>query len=327
MPDEHKRKKRRILFCGLVLTLLLIVFGGEEIQAKTFTIGIVTSVSIHKSTVEGFKAGMAQHGYVGDKNIKYIYNGLLGSDTQAIDAEIKGLMAQDIDLLVSVGTLPSVRAKDLVEPDIPIVFSAFATPVERGIVKSIRNPGGNVTGVRLVNHIPKALEWLIMIAPGANKVYVPYSPEDEATRVYLEGLVETASLLGIKMELHQVYSVEEAVTAIETLRGDIDAVFRIPSPTLDPRNEELSRASIERGIPIGASLPLDESVLMTYGSDFFETGKQTARLVHQVLEGIKPADLPVETAESFLTINLRTAEKIGLEIPNDILIYANKIIR
>ncbi|MBN1627861.1 MAG: hypothetical protein JW944_15180 [Deltaproteobacteria bacterium] len=124
-----------------------------------------------------------------------------------------------------------------------------------------------------------------------------------------------------------VDSFEEAVAAIETLPEDIDFIYRIPSPTLDAENNEISRAAIKRRIPIGASLPQDESILMTFASDRFETGRQAARLAHQIRMGVKPSELPVETAEAFLTINLSTAEKIGLELPANILLQAKKIIR
>jgi len=75
-----------------------------------------------------------------------------------------------------------------------------------------------------------------------------------------------------------------------------------------------------------ATLPLAKSVLITFASDFNETGKTAARLAHQIRIGIKPADIPFETAEVFLTVNAKTAEKIGVHIPDEILIQAHKII-
>jgi ABC-type uncharacterized transport system substrate-binding protein len=160
-----------------------------------------------------------------------------------------------------------------------------------------------------------------------DKVYVPYNPNDEPSTAALDGMNIAASRMGIELVLDEVYSVEEAVVAIERLPGDIDAIFRIPSPTLDQRNHDLSQAAIKRKLPICASLPLDESVLLTLATDLSEMGKQAARLADQIFQGIKPADLPVETGEVFLTINLRTAETIGLYIPDEILVQANTIIR
>jgi ABC-type uncharacterized transport system substrate-binding protein len=78
---------------------------------------------------------------------------------------------------------------------------------------------------------------------------------------------------------------------------------------------------------MGAGLPLDEAVLITLATEFFETGKQTARLAHQIRQGAKLADLPVETAEIFSAINLKTAEAIGLDIPDEVLLQADIIVR
>jgi putative ABC transport system substrate-binding protein len=127
--------------------------------------------------------------------------------------------------------------------------------------------------------------------------------------------------------LDEVHSVEEAVAAIESLPEDVDAIFRIPSPTLDPKNNELSQTAIKRGLPMGTGLPLGESVLLTLATNLFEMGKQAARLADQICQGTKPADLPVETGEIFMTINLKTAETIELDISNEILLQADTIIR
>ena len=96
---------------------------------------------------------------------------------------------------------------------------------------------------------------------------------------------------------------------------------------LDPRNNELSQAAIARGLPMGSTVPLDEAVLITLGADFFGMGTQGARLVHQVLQGTEPADLPVETGEFLIAINLKTAEEIGIDIPDEILEQADTVIR
>lgn len=107
---------------------------------------------------------------------------------------------------------------------------------------------------------------------------------------------------------------------------DIDAILRIPTPSLYP-NDELSQAAINQGLPMGASLSLDEAVLITLTGDLFGHGRQVARLSHQVLEGIKPTELPVETGEFIFTVNLITAETIGFDIPDEFLRQVDTIIR
>ena len=295
---------------------------------KPYTIGIISYVSVHAPVIEGFKAGMTSLGYREGEDIIYIDNGPVEPTPQDVDAEIKKLLEQNIDLLFSVGNLATLRAKHAAEgTTIPIVFGAIAHPIEERFVESISHPGGKLTGTQTSGQGPKALEWLVTILPDARKVYVPYNPRDEASVIQLNGLDKAPLQLGIELVFDEIASVEEAVAAIENLPDDIDAIFRIPSPTLDPRNAELSQTAITRRLPMSASLPLDKAVLLTLAVDFFEAGKQTARLAHQIRQGEKPADLPVETAEIFLTINLKTAEEIGLDIPDEILLQADTIIR
>jgi putative ABC transport system substrate-binding protein len=166
-----------------------------------------------------------------------------------------------------------------------------------------------------------------LIIPGLKTIYLPYNPEDEVSIVSLSGLDELASKLGISLIYHKVHSSEEAIAGIKRLSGEGNAVYMIPSPTLNSRGRELSQAAIDQGIPMCASVPLDKDVLITLATDLYTMGKQTARLAHQIFQGVKPSDIPFETSELNLTINLKTAEKIGVKVPNDVLAQATNIIR
>jgi len=297
-------------------------------SAKILTIGIVNILPSHAAIVEGFKAGMTELGYVEGKDVKYIYNGVVKIDDRVMYDEARKLLSLHADMLLTVANGPAVQAKKAVAgTDIPVVAAAIGKVIEIGLVKDLKHPDGNLTGVRTADSAPKALEWLIAITPNARKIYLPYNPDEEVSVVNISGLNEIASKMGVELVLGKVHSVEEAVDAIENLPKDIDAIFRIPSGLLAPRNSELSKAAIRKGLPMGSSLPLDESVLITFGSEPFEIGRQTARLARQIHQGTKPADLPVETSDVFLTVNLKTAEKIGIKIPDNVLMQAKKIIR
>jgi putative ABC transport system substrate-binding protein len=328
MPEKIKSQKMINIIMVVILGLLLINFGGCKNKEKLFTVGIGIHASVHLPVFEGFKEGMAESGYVEGKNIRYIYDGILGSDQAVVDAEIKKLLSQNVDLLLTTGNHVSLRAKKAVEgTDIPIIIGASSNPVEEGLVESLTHPNGNVTGIRVADTMPKLMELLVLINPNTKKIYLPYNPDDKNSAAFLESLNKAASQLGVKLVSQEVHSAEEAVAAIESLPKDIGAIFIIPSPTLDASNSKLSQAAIKRGLPMGSALPLDESVLLTLTTDFFETGKQAARLADQIRRGIKPKELPMVNAETILTVNLKTAEKIGIKIPDEILIKANKIIR
>jgi putative ABC transport system substrate-binding protein len=328
MDDLSKLMKRTGIVWGIMLFLLLTFAGTGQAMAKLFTIGVVNSVPVLSQALEGFKAGMAELGYVEGKDVKYIYHGLIEDNQKIIDAEIKDLLSRDIDMLLTVGNPAALRAKKAVEgTGMPVLVSSFHKPIESGLISSMPHPGGNITGVAGLDRASKALEWLKIIIPGLKKVYLPYNPDDAVSVVSISGLDKAAAKLGIELVLQKVHSVKEAVAAIESLPKDVKAIFRIPSPTLDPRNSELSQAAIKRGLPMGAVLQLDKEVLITLATDMYDIGKQTARLADQIRLGAKPADLPFETSDVFLTINLKTAEKIGLAIPYNVLAQAKTIIR
>ncbi len=323
------KSRHKDVVSGLFTFLLLFGMAGPgKAMDKVFTIGVLNDVPILSDVLTGFKAGMTELGYVEGKNIRYLYKGPIEDDQKVIDAEIRRLLSQDIDIFLTLGINTTVLAKKAAEyPGIPVLMCPALMPVESGLIESMTHPGGNITGVAAADTAPKTLEWLKMVVPGLKKIYLPYNPDEEESILGLTGLDKVASQLGIELIHHRVHSVEEAVTAIMELPDDVKAVLRVPSPTLDARNCELTQAAIRRGIPVGARLQLDKDVLFTFASDLNDIGRQTARLAHQIRQGVKAGDLPVEMSEVFLIVNLKTAEKLGLYIPNDILAQAKIIIR
>ncbi len=313
---------------AVALSFLLMTINACKAPENIFTIGVITSTSTGNTAYEGFLAGMTHAGYVEGRNISYILKDVNEEDEQDVDSRIRELLGQDIDLLVAFGRQGSFRAKELTKgTDMPVLFCGNAWPVEDGLVESINHPGGNITGVKPANSIAKSLEWLKYIVPGLRKVWVPYNPDENLSVAELPALEKAASQLGIELVLAEIRSIKEAVAAIETLPEEINAIFSVPTSVIDPKNAEISQAAIKRRIPVGASIQMDDAVLITLTNDFYNAGEKTAWLAQQIHKGIKPADLPVETSEVKLIINLRTAEEIGLNIPDDMLGLATTIIR
>jgi putative ABC transport system substrate-binding protein len=312
---------------GAILVFLLATGTPVQVSAEIFTIGIINHVAIHTPAINGFKAGMAELGYVEGRDVNFIYNGIVEGIPGKIDAEIRNILAQDVDLFFTAGNMATLRVKMAVEGRLPVLFASGSQPVKDGLVRSLNRPGWNLTGTRVPETAPKLLEWLLKIDPDTRRVFLPFNPDDEVSVIVLNGIKDKVARLGIELVLRELSSVEAAKDAILQLPEDIDAILRIPSPTLDARNRELSRVAIDRRLPMVASLPLDKEVFLTCGADFFEAGRQNARLAHLIIRGASPADLPVETTDPALTINLITADKIGIYVPDAVLLQAENIIR
>ncbi|MBN1428861.1 MAG: ABC transporter substrate-binding protein [Anaerolineae bacterium] len=317
-----------LIFILCMVTGLLSGACKNSSQAKhTVVIGVVIESEPLVVTFDGLRKGMADLGYVEGDNITYIFNGVVGSDLDDIDHEVEGLLAKKVDLFFTPGTVPTLRVKQAVEgTDIPVIFAPVINPVDAGVVDSLSYPGGNVTGVETGDTLPKAMEWLITIAPATN-FYVPYHPDDVTSVSTIPVLMSTAATLGIDVTIDEVSSPEDVVAAIRSLPEDTDVLF-VPMARLEAGLDDYAAAAMECDVAIGSYQPsyMRNGILVNFSVDLFEMGKQASRLVDQALRGASPAELPVETADGFLTINLVTAEAIGLEIPNHILRLANTVI-
>jgi len=317
---------------GLLLALLACLFLISQescsLPSAPFTIGMVNDVSIREPAIDGFKTGMAGLGYVEGKDIQYLYKGITGSTEDVIDAEIKQMLSRKVDILLAFGNAVAFRAKKLLEgTDLPIIVVAIGSPVESGLAESISRPGGNLTGLQIFETSLKGLEWLKTLSPTAKKVFLPFDAADSYSYKITEKLKKSAADMRLELVTQPVRTADEAAAAIENLPADIDAIFRTSTPDIDPETYKLSQAAIHRRLPTVASISLDEDVLLTCASSIFEMGKQAAHFAHQVRLGYKPGELPIETAEVMISVNLKTAEKIGFHVPDDILLSAKKIIR
>jgi putative tryptophan/tyrosine transport system substrate-binding protein len=325
MPDTIKIKTSLIWVISFILTLM--APGGCKSPVRVYKIGVAAHPQRDVIPLDGLRAGMAELGYIEGKNIKYIYKDIIDEDDKIIRPQVKELLAQGIDILFVIGRAGGV-ARDLTKgTNMPVLFCGESDPVGDGMVESLLHPGANITGVKLTDSISKTLEWLAIIKPGIKKVWMPYDPNDQHTANDVSQVEKAASQLRVQLLCQKVHSVEDTIAAIKGLPEDVDAVFIIPSRVLFPGSREIFHAAIDRGLMTGSSVETDASILLVLSTDFFDAGKKTARLAHQIFQGVKPSELPVEVSESLLTINLKTAEKIGLNVPDNVLLQAKKIIR
>ncbi|MFC1975999.1 ABC transporter substrate-binding protein [Chloroflexota bacterium] len=327
---KHKQQLKYLpIFIGLFIItgLLLAACGGGQ---KTYTIGVINIVPVLDSTLVGFKEGMTELGYIEGENITYVYEGAT-VDMGKLDSVAQGLVAADVDLILSI-TTPATQAaqRATATTDIPVVFVPVTDPIGAGLVDSLKQPGGNITGVTFGIQEARRLEWLVQIVPTIEQIYIPYNPEDQSPVLALETLSEAAMKLGVELITHEVRNLEEVMVAIENIPEEADAIFLLPDSLVATRASDLVEAATELQLPTSganAEVVKAHGVLISYAMGQISSGKQAARLADQIFQGIKPADLPVETAEFYLAINLKTAEAIGLDISDEILLQADIIVR
>ena len=266
--QDRTRNRWTIPVWVVVLSSLLMSCGGTT-QTKTYTIGVVNlAPSFDAVIIESFKEGLAELGYVEGENVTYIYEGPAGVDK--LDAVAQGLVEADVDLILSL-TTPATKAaqRATADTDIPVVFIPVTDPVGAGIVDSLRNPGGNITGVTFSASEAARLRWLLQVAPTIEQIYVFYNPEDQSPVLALEAADAAAAELGIEMITREVRSPEEVTTAMENIPEQADAIFFLPDSLVSTRMLDLIEAAVELGLPTsGANTGIVEYGLLTaYGMD------------------------------------------------------------
>ena len=327
MRHNQQLKDWPILIVVFIIAGLLLTACGSQ---KTYTIGVINLSPRQEETVEAFNEGMTELGYIEGENITYIYEGAT-DNIDKLDSVAQSLVAADVDLILSV-TTPATQAaqRATAGTNIPVVFIPVTDPVGAGIVDSLTKPGGNTTGVTYTSQEGKRLEWLLQVDPTIEQVYIVYNPQDQSPVLALEAVSETAAQLGVELITREVLTTEEAIVAFKNTPQEADAIFFLPDSVVNARGANAYKIPIEFGLPSsGPSVAtVNNGALTTYSVDLTVAARQqAARLADQILRGTKPADLPVEMAEFYLAINLKTAEAIGLDIPDDILLQADIIVR
>jgi putative ABC transport system substrate-binding protein len=215
---------------------------------------------------------------------------------------------------------------------IPIVFVGASDPVGQGFVASLAHPGGNITGFVDCDSTmgSKWLELLKKIAPGVARVAVIYSPYYTQNALLMRSIGAAASTFEVRMTaapVHGYAEIEHAIPAVASEPNGGLIVYPNFSNVLH-RKLIIALAAKHR---VPAVYPYDvfakSGGLLSYGVDYFELYRQAAVYIDRILEGAKPADLPVQQATKFqLFINLKTAKELGITVPPSLLVQADEVI-
>lgn len=316
----------------LILSLILVVLAGcsgspAAPQAQTLTIGIVNASPAREVVVEAFKAELSRLGYAEGERVQYLYEGAL-SDAAARDAWATSLAEQEVDLILAV-TTPGAQSAAAATTTIPVVFVPVTDPVGAGLVASLREPGGNVTGITNGNPHPVRLQLLRDINPAIRRVYVPVNSQSAPSQSSMTDVRAVAAQLELELIEEDLQSDAAIMEAIASLPADIDAIFISPDPRIASYSAEWVTAAQAVGIPVSSlsATEVESGVLMSYGENLTAAAAQSARMADTILRGASPASIPVETTEYFLSLNLATAQTINLTVPDDVIRRAQTVIR
>jgi putative ABC transport system substrate-binding protein len=330
-------KTRSILVILLFIPIFILLSNcGRNEPEKVYRVGMLCGLDYIAVLAEGFKAKMSELGYVEGENIVYNYQ-RTNFEPEKEQQILKKFIAEEADLILTFPTEVSMAAKSAVQgTDIPVVF-AVANIEETNLVDSVAKPGGQITGVRYPGPdlAIKRFEVMRELAPKAKRMWVPYQRGYPIIASQMEALHPVSEAAGIKLVEFPADDAKEITAELEKRRksGDIgfDAIFFIPEPLscTDDAFFVMASFAYEQKIPIGGIL----MEVNNYGSifginvDIRKTGEQAATLADKILKGIPAGTVPVVSSESYLEINFRVAQKLGINVPEGLLSRADRIIR
>jgi putative ABC transport system substrate-binding protein len=322
------KTNKLIIVATLVLASLLACNGGEE-TPETPKVGILQLVDVLADVEEGFISGMADLGYAEGQNVVYVRRNAQGN-MDDVNRFAQEMVNENVDLIVSITTPSSVMALQASEnAGTPVVFIMVSDPVGAGLVNSLTQPGGRVTGIidGDMETVGRRLELLQRIAPHIETVLSVYSDE-EALLPAEENLRQAAATLGLELVERQVSTTDEATAAFEAIQpGEVDAIF-VPSDGLIVAAEDAILAlALRDGLPQVGPGGVSHFAVASYGANFWSAGAQGASLANKILKGSNPSLVPVELPREFdLIINLGLANQMGLEISDDVLSLADTVL-
>ncbi len=340
MINNHRLQNNKGIW---LVALILIVAGslfvsgcGAE-KPKVYRVGILIGLDFAAATADGFKAKMTELGYVEGENIVYDVQSSTTFDMAAYQRIVEKFVADKVDLIFVFPTEASLAAKAATQgTDIPVVF-AIANIEDTGLVDSVRQPGGNITGVRYpgVEVSLKRFEIMRELAPEATRMWVPYQRGYGNVVYQLEALYPVAEAAGVTLiEAPADNGAElEADLQGRIQAGDVgfDAILFLVEPLAVAPDAVavMTEFAAEYKIPIGGVLIKtgDDGAVFEVNVDFINDGQQAARLADKILRGTPAGTIPVVSAENVLKINYAAAQKLGLNLDEGLLSQAAEIIR
>ncbi len=321
---------RRCKILWLIFFLLTLPgCRNEPLEPSKFTVGIYMPAKELGDLIKGFEEGLSRNGYLENSNLEYIK--LHGDHSpEAFRDFINQVTTSSADVIFTATTPGALKLKNsLKDQNIPVVFSLVGWPVESGLVENLTYPGGNFTGIQARGAGEKGFVWLKRMVPNLKRVYVPYNPEDMAMPVSLPDLVKAADRHQVELVVKEFFSKDELPAILNSPPKDVQVLWQLPSPFWSAIQKDVIESAIAHklALKVHSLTTVKEGAMMGYGFNETELGKQAARIADKILRGSDPSDIPVEQTSFYLSLNLKTAREINMDIPETLIKEADVVIR
>jgi len=334
--SQNRTRMGMTLLVGVIVISLLL--GGCAQKPKVYRVGVLSGLDAFAPAIDGLKNKMTELGYIEGKNIVYDVQ-KTNVDVNAYTKIVQKFVVDKVDLIYVFPTEASAVAKAATQgTNIPVVFVLSFTDVKGiDLINSVREPGGNITGVRFPSPdiASKRLEILLEMVPAAKQIWVPYLKDYPNVPGQLDVIRAQAQNAGVTLSEFAAGSPPELQAELDrrAASGNIgmDAILLIAEPlSITPDFfAVLGKFGYEHRIPIGGA-PMtvgDYGTVFGLLPDAKLTGGQAAILADKVLKGTRAGTIPVASSESYLQINMKAAQAMGVKVPDGLVKMANEVIR
>jgi putative tryptophan/tyrosine transport system substrate-binding protein len=305
--------------------------GQAQEPAKVPRIGYVGTPAAGDPQSEALREGLRELGYREGHNLAIEWRPTAGSRERVLEA-LGELVALNVDAIVVTGATVA-RAAQNATRTIPIVIVMLSDPLEGGFIASLARPGGNITGLGsfALELSGKQLQLLAEAFPAVGRVGVLWEERNPSKARQYREIEDAATVLGIRVESLAVGAPHELASAIQAgIQAQVDALITLQSDLTTPQRTRILELVAHARLPAMYENRewTQAGGLLSYGPNFPTMHRRAAYYVDKILKGAKPADLPVERPTTFeFVINVKSAQALGLTIPQHVLLQATEVIQ
>ncbi|HSB79233.1 MAG TPA: ABC transporter substrate-binding protein [Candidatus Methylomirabilis sp.] len=320
-----------ILVVAISLGLFAASLAAEAQRPGVPRIGVLSQHAMPDPWVEALRQGLREQGWVEGENLRLEYR-YADEKLERLPRLATELVGLKVDVIVTGGEAGIRAARDATST-IPIVMANSGDPVGTGLVKSLSRPGGNITGLSLLNLElgGKRMDLLKEAVPKVSRVAVLWNATNPVKALELKSTQEAGKVLGVDVTSVEVREPTDLAAAFAGItRARSTGLIVLAEPLTLAHRREIGEFAIKNRLPMIAELRefAEAGGLMTYGPNILDLWGRSATYVDKILKGAKPGELPVEQPTKLeLVVNLKTARALGLKIPQPVLFRADEVIR
>lgn len=320
-----KLKKLALIGATVLMSTSMVFAGGAKDSAsgeKVYKIGVVQLVehAALDASYQGFVDGLAEAGLVDGQNIQIDYQNAQGEQANCVTIAQK-LVNDRSDLILAIAT-PAAQAVANLTRNIPILVTAVTDPASAQLVKSNELPGTNVSGTSDLTPVEAQIKLAKQLVPNLQTIGLLYCSSEQNSKFQIDIAKKVCDELGINYVEATVSNSNEIQQVTQSLVGKVDAIYAPTDNMIAAGMATVALVTTPAKIPVfcGEQGMTEIGGLATYGINYYELGKQTAKQAVAILkEGKNPADMPIEyLANGDLYVNMDTAQAIGITLPEEI---------